>query len=135
MGAPSIIFIDEIDSLCGARGESSKNEAARRIKTEILVQMQGVATGDKNVLVLAATNMSHCLDQALRRRFDRRIYIPLPDEAARAHMFQIHTGDTPHTLSRQAFVDLARQTEGYSGSDIAVVVKDALFEPIRRSTL
>ena len=100
--APSIIFIDEIDALCGARGEGGESEASRRIKTEILVQMQGVGASDSGrVLVLAATNTPYQLDQAVRRRFDKRIYIPLPDEAARAHMFKVHLGETPHDLTHR----------------------------------
>ncbi len=64
---PSIIFIDEIDSLCGSRSEN-ESESARRIKTEFLVQMQGVGTKNDNVLVLAATNIPWSLDSAIRRR-------------------------------------------------------------------
>lgn len=130
--APSIIFIDEVDSLCSQRGEG-ESEAARRIKTEFLVQMQGVNTSDNKVLVLAATNMPYNLDQAMRRRFDKRIYIPLPDVAARAHMFKVHLGDTPHSLGKADFEELAKRTEGFTGSDIAVMVKDVLFEPIRKT--
>jgi len=133
--SPSIIFIDEIDSLCGARGGSGESEAARRIKTEILVQMDGVTKGgeDKQVLVLAATNTPYQLDQAVRRRFDRRIYIALPDEAARAHMFKVHLGETPHALSVEDFHFLASQTDHFSGSDISVMVKDVLFQPVRKT--
>eukprot|EP00246_Nothoceros_aenigmaticus_P003816 TRINITY_DN15018_c0_g1_i1.p1 TRINITY_DN15018_c0_g1~~TRINITY_DN15018_c0_g1_i1.p1 ORF type:complete len:439 (-),score=84.63 TRINITY_DN15018_c0_g1_i1:657-1973(-) len=131
--APSIIFIDEIDSLCGTRGEGNESEASRRIKTELLVQMQGVGNNDQKVLVLAATNTPYSLDQAVRRRFDKRIYIPLPDQKARQHMFKVHLGDTPHSLTERDFEDLARKTEGFSGSDIAVCVKDVLFEPVRKT--
>ena len=123
----------QIDSLCGARGDAGESEAARRIKTEILVQMQGVSSSGGQVLVLAATNTPYSLDQAVRRRFDKRIYIPLPDEPARAHMFKVHLGDTPHSLSERDFVALAERTEGFSGSDIAVMVKDVLFEPVRKT--
>uniref|UniRef100_A0A0E0JVU2 AAA+ ATPase domain-containing protein n=1 Tax=Oryza punctata TaxID=4537 RepID=A0A0E0JVU2_ORYPU len=108
--APSIIFIDEIDSLCGQRGERNESEASRRVKTEFLVQMQ-----------------------ALRRRFDKRIYIPLPDLKARQHMFKVHLGDTHHSLTNGDFESLARRTDGFSGSDIAVCVKDVLFEPVRKT--
>lgn len=131
--APSIIFIDEIDSLCGQRGEGNESEASRRIKTELLVQMQGVGHNDEKVLVLAATNTPYALDQAIRRRFDKRIYIPLPDLKARQHMFKVHLGDTPHNLTESDFEYLARKTEGFSGSDIAVCVKDVLFEPVRKT--
>jgi len=65
---PAIIFIDEIDSLCGARGEGSESESARRIKTEFLVQMQGVGTSSDGLLVLAATNTPWTIDPAMRRR-------------------------------------------------------------------
>ncbi|KAJ0612616.1 putative vesicle-fusing ATPase [Helianthus annuus] len=131
--APSIIFIDEIDSLSGQRGEGNESEASRRIKTEILVQMQGVGHNDDKVLVLAATNTPYSLDQAIRRRFDKRIYIPLPDVKARQHMFKVHLGDTPNNLTESDFEALARKTEGFSGSDIAVCVKDVLFEPVRKT--
>ncbi|KAJ0502940.1 putative vesicle-fusing ATPase [Helianthus annuus] len=131
--APSIIFIDEIDSLSGQRGEGNESEASRRIKTEILVQMQGVGHNDDKVLVLAATNTPYSLDQAIRRRFDKRIYIPLPDLKARQHMFKVHLGDTPNNLTESDFEALARKTEGFSGSDIAVCVKDVLFEPVRKT--
>ncbi|KAE8646916.1 hypothetical protein Csa_020923 [Cucumis sativus] len=131
--APSIIFIDEIDSLCGQRGEGNESEASRRIKTELLVQMQGVGHNDQKVLVLAATNTPYALDQAIRRRFDKRIYIPLPDLKARQHMFKVHLGDTPHNLTEADFENLARKTDGFSGSDISVCVKDVLFEPVRKT--
>jgi vacuolar protein-sorting-associated protein 4 len=130
--SPSIIFIDEIDALCGARGEGGESEASRRIKTEILVQMQGVGSDGGRVLVLAATNTPYQLDQAVRRRFDKRIYIPLPDASARAHMFKVHVGDTPHELTEGDFQSLGAQSEGFSGSDIDHVVKDVLYEPVRK---
>lgn len=69
---PSIIFIDEIDSMCGARGEG-ESDATKRIKTEFLVQMQGVGSEDKGLLVLGATNLPWSLDSAIRRRFEKRI--------------------------------------------------------------
>ena len=95
--------------------------------------MQGVSSGTGQVLVLAATNTPYSLDQAVRRRFDKRIYIPLPDEAARAHMFRVHLGDTPHALSDRDLASLGARSEGFSGSDVAVAVKDVLFEPVRKT--
>uniref|UniRef100_A0A2P2LQC0 Vacuolar protein sorting-associated protein VPS4 n=1 Tax=Rhizophora mucronata TaxID=61149 RepID=A0A2P2LQC0_RHIMU len=94
---------------------------------------QGVGPNDQKVLVLAATNTPYALDQAIRRRFDKRIYIPLPDVKARQHMFKVHLGDTPHNLTESDFESLARRTEGFSGSDISVCVKDVLFEPVRKT--
>ena len=128
---PSIIFIDEVDALTGQRGEG-ESEASRRIKTELLVQMNGVGNDPQGVLVLGATNIPWQLDSAIRRRFEKRIYIPLPDLAARTRMFEINIGETPCTLTKDDFRSLAQMTEGYSGSDIAVVVKDALMEPVRK---
>ncbi|KAI9146575.1 P-loop containing nucleoside triphosphate hydrolase protein [Paraphysoderma sedebokerense] len=128
---PAIIFIDEIDSLCGARGEGG-SEASRRIKTEFSVQMNGVGNDMDQILVLGATNIPWQLDSAIRRRFEKRIYIPLPELHARARMFQIHIGNTPCQLRQEDFKVLAEKTEGFSGSDIAVVVRDALMGPIRK---
>ncbi|KAA8497879.1 Vacuolar protein sorting-associated protein 4 [Porphyridium purpureum] len=129
--APSaIVFIDEIDSLASSRSDS-ESESARRIKTEFLVQMQGVGNTGGNVLVLGATNIPWGLDSAIRRRFERRIYIPLPDERARAVMFKIHLGDTPNSLKEEDYRDLGVKSEGYSGSDISVVVRDAIMQPVR----
>jgi vacuolar protein-sorting-associated protein 4 len=64
-----------------------------------MIEMNGVGTNNNRVLVLAATNLPYSLDQAIRRRFDKRIYIPLPEQPARTHMFKIHLGDTPNTMS------------------------------------
>lgn len=129
-GKPSIIFVDEIDSLVSARSDS-ENDASRRVKTEFLVQMQGVGHDDEGVLVLAATNIPWCLDSAIRRRFERRIYIPLPELQARLQMFKIHMGDTPNTLNDEDWLELAKRTEWYSGSDIENVVRNALMECVR----
>jgi vacuolar protein-sorting-associated protein 4 len=129
--APSIIFVDEVDSLCSVRGDS-ESEAARRIKNEFMVQMQGIGNAHTGqVLVLGASTLPYNLDQAIRRRFEKRILIPLPDARARARMFPIHLGDTPHHLTEEDFIELGEMTHQFSGSDISVVVKDVLMEPIR----
>ncbi|KAI8790611.1 vacuolar protein sorting-associated protein 4A-like isoform X2 [Biomphalaria glabrata] len=128
---PSIIFIDEVDALCGSRSEN-ESESARRIKTEFLVQMQGVGNDTDGILVLGATNIPWALDSAIRRRFEKRIYIPLPEAPARAEMFKLNLGTTPHSLVDEDFRELAQKTEGYSGADISIVVRDALMMPVRK---
>ncbi|PWZ00584.1 putative VPS4-vacuolar sorting protein [Testicularia cyperi] len=130
---PSIIFIDEVDSLCGTRGEG-ESEASRRIKTEFLVQMNGVGNDETGVLVLGATNIPWALDLAIKRRFEKRIYIPLPDLEARKRMFELNVGDTPCALDSKDYRKLASLTDGYSGSDISVLVRDALMQPVRKVT-
>lgn len=128
---PSIIFIDEIDSMCSARSDN-ENDSVRRIKTEFLVQMQGVGNDTDGILVLGATNIPWVLDSAIRRRFEKRIYIPLPELPARIVMFKIHLGNTSHVLTDENLRELAGKTEGYSGADIQIVVRDALMEPVRK---
>lgn len=144
---PAIIFIDEIDSLAGTRNES-ESEGSRRIKTEFLVQMNGVGHDDTGVLVLGATNIPWQLDNAIKRRyvyvitllflrlifcrFEKRIYIPLPSPDARRHMFELHVGSTACELKPKDYRTLADKTEGYSGSDISIVVRDALMQPVRK---
>lgn len=128
---PSIIFIDELDALCGPRGEG-ESEASRRIKTEMLVQMDGVGNDSTGVLVLGATNIPWQLDTAIRRRFQRRVHISLPDIAARTTMFKIAVGETPTSLKSEDYRELAKLAEGYSGSDITIAVQDALMQPVRK---
>lgn len=65
-------------------------------------------------------------------RFEKRIYIPLPEEPARAQMFRLHLGNTPHSLSEADLRQLARKTDGYSGADISIIVRDALMQPVRK---
>ena len=128
---PSIIFIDEIDALCGPRGEG-ESEASRRIKTELLVQMDGVGRDSKGVLILGATNIPWQLDSAIRRRFQRRVHISLPDLPARTRMFELAVGSTPCEMKAEDFRTLAQLSEGYSGSDITIAVQDALMQPVRK---
>jgi len=127
---PSIIFIDEIDALCGPRGEG-ESEASRRIKTELLVQMDGVGKDSQGVLILGATNIPWQLDSAIRRRFQRRVHISLPDLPARVKMFELAVGSTPCEMGPNDFRKLAELSEGYSGSDISIAVQDALMQPVR----
>jgi len=127
---PSIVFIDEVDSLASARSDG-ENESSRRLKTEFLVQMQGVGLDMDGVLTLGATNCPWDLDPAIRRRFQKRIYISLPKAPARSVMFKIHIGNTPSSLTDVDYEVLGEKTEGFSGSDISTLVNDALMEPVR----
>lgn len=128
---PAIIFIDEVDSLCSSRSDS-ESESARRIKTEFLIQMQGVGNDNDGILVLGATNIPWVLDAAIRRRFEKRIYIPLPEAPARTTMFKLSMGSTSSTLTEENYRMLGANTPGYSGADVNLVVRDALMQPVRK---
>ena len=163
--APSTIFIDEIDSLCFKRGSGDEGEASRRVKAEMLVQMDGVTNNlidnnnnnnnntnlknnNKNnkvnnnnnnnnesslpkiITVVAATNRSWDLDEASRRRFEKRIYIPLPDEKGREELFKINLKGIK--CSKDVKISkLVKMSDGYSGADIANVCREAAFMPMR----
>jgi katanin p60 ATPase-containing subunit A1 len=134
--APSVIFLDEVDALVSARGVDGEHEASRRLKTEFFSQMDGIAsttgTGSTNaVMVLATTNCPWDLDEAIRRRLEKRIYIPLPDLDARIELFSICLKNTL-TSSDVNPVALARSTEGYSGADIHLVCREAAMMPMRQ---
>lgn len=131
--APSVIFIDEIDSLAGDRSDNEQ-ESMRRVKTEFLVQMQGVndsSDESKRLLVLGATNTPWTLDPAFRRRFEKRIFIPLPEQITRTAMFKKFMDETENNITTDEFKRLGEMTENYSGSDISVVLRDALMAPVR----
>ncbi|KAK4943513.1 hypothetical protein LTR10_017004 [Elasticomyces elasticus] len=139
--APSIIFVDEIDSLLSARSGSSEHEASRRSKTEFLIQwsdLQRAAAGRDTtvgdatrVLVLAATNCPWDIDEAARRRFVRRQYIPLPEAETRETQIRTLLGHQKHDMSEEDIQRLVQLTEGYSGSDITALAKDAAMGPLR----
>ncbi|KAI0475121.1 AAA-domain-containing protein [Xylariaceae sp. FL0804] len=156
--APSIIFVDEIDSLLSQRSGSGEHEATRRIKTEFLIQWSdlqraaagresshgssspggrnggggGGGGGDPNrVLVLAATNLPWAIDEAARRRFVRRQYIPLPESDTRAAQLQTLLGQQKHSLTDADIDELVGLTDGFSGSDITALAKDAAMGPLR----
>ncbi|KAI3417524.1 hypothetical protein GPALN_013244 [Globodera pallida] len=117
--SPSIVFYDEIDAICSQRGGHTEHEASRRIKSEILMNMDGITTDHNSMIVVAATNFPWDLDQALLHRLDRRIYVALPHAAAREAMLR-------HNM-RENFVkdiiwpDIARRLSNYSGAGIAAL--------------
>ncbi|SCU91767.1 LAMI_0E07162g1_1 [Lachancea mirantina] len=139
--SPSIVFVDEIDSLLTARSDN-ENESSRRIKTEMLIQWSSLssstarerAEGDLEsgrVLVLAATNLPWAIDEAARRRFSRRLYIPLPEYETRlAHLKKL-LQNQKNDMSENDFEIVAKLTKGFSGSDITSLAKEAAMIPIR----
>ncbi|KAI3789695.1 hypothetical protein L2E82_02498 [Cichorium intybus] len=136
--APSTIFIDEIDSLCTSRGASGEHESSRRVKSEVLVQVDGVSNTGTNedgsrkiVMVLAATNFPWDIDEALRRRLEKRIYIPLPNFDSRKELIKINLR-TVQVAADVDIDDVARRTEGYSGDDLTNVCRDASLNGMRR---
>ena len=115
---PSIIFIDEIDSLLSQRG-SSEHEASRRLKTEFLVQLDGATTSNEDrIVVIAATNLPQEIDEAARRRLAKRIYVSLPDFETRRDQIAHLLASMNCNLQKQHIEQICRATEGYSGSDI-----------------
>ncbi|OLS27542.1 MAG: VCP-like ATPase [Candidatus Heimdallarchaeota archaeon LC_3] len=126
--APSIIFFDEVDSLVSSRG-GGENEAMRRVKTQLMQAIEGIGTGDELIVTIGATNLPWELDPAMRRRFEKRIMITLPDEEARSIMFKIHTRGVE--LDAIDFDMLGKLSVGFSAADIALICREALLFPIR----
>ena len=130
--APSVIFFDEIDSLLGKRGDG-EHEAARRLKTEFLVQVDGVGSSTEQILVLAATNRPFDLDSAALRRLLIKILIGLPDLEARKAMIARQISDVTTSVkdSDSELTEVAGLTENYSASDLKAVVYTAVMRPLK----
>ncbi|WP_260482828.1 CDC48 family AAA ATPase [Sphingomicrobium flavum] len=129
--APSIIFIDEIDSIAPKR-DRVQGEAEKRLVAQLLTLMDGLEPR-QNTVVIAATNRPDSIDPALRRpgRFDREIVIGVPDEAGRREVFGIHTRGMP--LAEDVDLDrLSKRTYGFVGADIAALTREAALESVRR---
>jgi vacuolar protein-sorting-associated protein 4 len=130
--APSLIFMDEIDSIATKRGEGAESGGERRVKTQLLSEIQGLkSTHDKPLLVLGATNRPWDIDNAMLSRFEKRVHVPLPDLKARAGIFKIHTEGVNSALTDEDFIELAVRTEGYSGRDIANICREVIMLPVR----
>ncbi|NJE41657.1 CDC48 family AAA ATPase [Thermococcus sp. GR6] len=130
--APTVIFIDEIDAIAPRRG-TDVNRVTDRLINQLLTEMDGIAE-NSGVVVIAATNRPDIIDPALLRpgRFDRLILVPAPDEKARLEIFKVHTRNVP-LAEDISLEELARRTEGYTGADIAAVVREAAMLAMRKA--
>jgi len=129
--APSIVFIDEIDSIAPKRGQV-QGEAEKRLVAQLLTLMDGLEKR-ANLVVIAATNRPEAIDEALRRpgRFDREIVIGVPDERGRREILGIHTRGMP-LGDRVDLKELAKTTYGFVGADLAALCREAAIEAVRR---
>eukprot|EP00064_Thunnus_orientalis_P023943 superscaffoldBa00009616_g24206 len=137
--APSTIFLDELESVMGQRGTSmgGEHEGSRRMKTELLVQMDGLARSEDLVFVLAASNLPWELDHAMLRRLEKRILVGLPSSPARQAMMShwlppLNSTGGVELRTELEYETLAKEMEGYSGSDIRLVCKEAAMRPVRK---
>jgi transitional endoplasmic reticulum ATPase len=132
MASPAVIFFDEVDSLVPRRGLGDGDSGVtERVISQLLTEMDGIMPLE-NIIVIAATNRPDIVDSAVLRpgRFDRLIYVPEPDEAARLEIFKIHTKNMP--LSNDVDIKEHRMTKGYSGADISSVCREAAMNALRR---
>ncbi|XP_045103131.1 katanin p60 ATPase-containing subunit A-like 2 [Portunus trituberculatus] len=138
--APSTIFVDEVDALMASRQGEQEHEASRRMKTQLLVELDGLTQSNHHVFLLAASNIPWQLDPAMLRRLEKRILVPLPGKEAREAMFRHHLPESitdleevGHTISTHLEYDkLAKISEGYSGSDLQVACREASMGCLRK---
>ncbi|KAJ6663041.1 hypothetical protein lerEdw1_010862 [Lerista edwardsae] len=137
--APSTIFLDELESVMSQRGTApgGEHEGSLRMKTELLVQMDGLARSDDLVFVLAASNLPWELDCAMLRRLEKRILVDLPSKEARQAMVQhwlpaVSNSGGVALRTELDYTLLSQEMEGYSGSDIKLVCKEAAMRPVRK---
>ncbi|XAR71678.1 Adenosinetriphosphatase [Bertholletia excelsa] len=128
--SPTIIFVDEVDSMLGQRTRVGEHEAMRKIKNEFMTHWDGLLSkNDERILVLAATNRPFDLDEAIIRRFERRIMVGLPSIENREKI--LRTLLTKENVENLDFQELAAMTEGYSGSDLKNLCTTAAYRPVR----
>ena len=131
LDAPSLIFMDEVDSLAGKRGGGNEGGGERRIKTQFLQEMQGVkSSNDKLVTLMGATNLPWDIDNAVLRRFEKKIYCGLPTKEGRSKIFELCTKEVEMDETID-FNELGEMADGYSGSDIATVCREVVMLPVR----
>ncbi|XP_027359058.1 ATPase family AAA domain-containing protein FIGL1 [Abrus precatorius] len=131
---PAVIFVDEIDSLLSQRKSDGEHESSRRLKTQFLIEMEGFDSGSEQILLIGATNRPQELDEAARRRLTKRLYIPLPSSEARVWIVRnLLEKDGLFKLSNEEMDTICNLTEGYSGSDMKNLVKDASMGPLREA--
>ncbi|KAI8022201.1 ATPase family AAA domain-containing protein 1-A [Camellia lanceoleosa] len=129
--SPVIVFVDEVDSLLGARGGSFEHEATRRMRNEFMAAWDGLRSKDsQRILILGATNRPFDLDDAVIRRLPRRIYVDLPDAENRVKILRIFLAKENLETEFQ-FEKLANATEGYSGSDLKNLCIAAAYRPVQ----
>jgi SpoVK/Ycf46/Vps4 family AAA+-type ATPase len=131
--APSIIFLDEIDSVLSRR-KSEEHEASRRLKTEFMIQLDGIKQQQKDahVIVIGCTNCPFDVDEAVIRRFPKMIYVPLPDiKTRRALIKKLLVKAGKHSLKKPDVDWLVEQTKGWSCSDMTALASEAAFGPLR----
>jgi vacuolar protein-sorting-associated protein 4 len=130
--APSVLFLDEVDSIASSRDTGKTSSLAdQRLTNQLLLEMDAAQQAQGLVFVLAATNLPWQLDPAVLRRFGKRVYVGLPEFNARRQMFVDGLGETC-SLDAEEYDDLAQRTEGYSGSDIRHIVSEAVLVPLHR---
>lgn len=131
---PAIIFIDEVDSLLSKRS-GNENESTLRLKNEFLIHLDGAASNEEvRLLVIGATNRPQELDEAVRRRFVRRLYVPLPTKEARQKIIEKILRQVKHSLDATEINELAELTDGYSGADVDSLCRYASMAPLRLLT-
>jgi len=134
MAAPAVIFFDEIDAIAPVRGfEYGDSAVTQRVVAQLLTEIDGISSLE-DVVIIGATNRPDILDPALLRpgRFDRLIYVPPPDVKARLHILRIHTRNMP--LAEDVDLEeIARRTEGYAGSDLEALAREAAMIAMREN--
>nr|MCG2874401.1 AAA family ATPase [Acidilobus sp.] len=129
--APAVVFFDEIEAIASLRGSDVETDVTERVVSQLLTEIDGI-TGLENVVVIAATNRPDLVDPALLRpgRLEKLIYVPPPDEKGRLDILKIHTRHVP--LAEDVDLrEIAKMTNGYTGADLAALVREATLAALR----